>query len=186
MPLSEWSQDLIAELEASDRRAERLLTGLNVTQLNWRPAATAWSVGQCLEHLVAGNDLYLPAIADALKGQAPSRVPVVTLGWFSRQFIQRYIAESPEARKARAPRKIQPPSRVDPSVLDRFLRSNEAARALIVRASEYDVNRARFRNPFVPLIRFTVGTGLEIITRHQGRHLLQAERVRQSVGFPEP
>jgi hypothetical protein len=32
-------------------------------------------------------------------------------------------------------------------------------------------------NPFVPLVRFTVGTGVEIVWRHQHRHLLQAERV---------
>jgi hypothetical protein len=70
-------------------------------------------------------------------------------------------------------------------VLERFLRNNAAARQLIVRAGEYDVNRIRFRNPFVPVFRFTVGTGLEIISKHEGRHLLQAERVRQSVGFPE-
>jgi hypothetical protein len=42
-----------------------------------------------------------------------------------------------------------------------------------------------FRNPFVPVIRFTVGTGLEILSKHERRHLLQAERVRESAGFPE-
>jgi hypothetical protein len=58
------------------------------------------------------------------------------------------------------------------------------ARELIRRASSYDVNRIRFRNPFVPLLRFTVGTGLEIITKHEDRHLLQAERLKQSAEFP--
>ena len=69
-------------------------------------------------------------------------------------------------------------------MLERFLRSNDVARNLVRRASPYDVNRIRFRNPFVPLLRFTVGTGLEIISRHQHRHLLQAERVRQAPAFP--
>jgi hypothetical protein len=183
--LPEWSRRLIEELEASDRRAERLVTGLTTSQLNWRPATTDWSVGQCLEHLAVGTELYLTPIADALEGQLPSRVSEVTPGWLSRQFIQRFIAASPAAKKARAPRKIQPPSHIEPSVLERFLRNNAAARQLIVRAGEYDVNRIRFRNPFVPVFRFTVGTGLEIISKHEGRHLLQAERVRQSVGFPE-
>jgi hypothetical protein len=36
----------------------------------------------------------------------------------------------------------------------------------------------------VALIRFTVGTGLEILTRHENRHLLQAERVRANPAFP--
>jgi hypothetical protein len=50
--------------------------------------------------------------------------------------------------------------------------------------SPYDVNRIRFRNPFIPVLRFTVGTGLEILSNHQRRHLLQAERVRESLEFP--
>jgi hypothetical protein len=33
------------------------------------------------------------------------------------------------------------------------------------------------------LLRFRVGAGLEIIAKHEGRHLLQAEGVRQSADF---
>jgi hypothetical protein len=36
----------------------------------------------------------------------------------------------------------------------------------------------------VPVIYFTVGSGLVILVRHQHRHLLQAERVVESAGFP--
>ena len=111
-------------------------------------------------------------------------MPAITPGWLSRRFIERYIAESPAAKKARAPGRIQPASHVDLPVLERYLRINQAARELIVRASDYDVNRIRFRNPFIPIIRFTVGTGLQVVVQHQGRHLLQAERVRQNAGFP--
>ena len=70
------------------------------------------------------------------------------------------------------------------SVLDRFLISNRDAREVVYRASNYDVNRIRFTNPFIPVIRFTVGTGLEIVSKHQRRHLLQAERIRKSLEFP--
>jgi hypothetical protein len=52
-------------------------------------------------------------------------------------------------------------------------------RDLVRCAGAYDINRIRFRNPFIPLLRFTVGTGLEIVWRHQRRHLLQAERIKQ-------
>jgi hypothetical protein len=46
------------------------------------------------------------------------------------------------------------------------------------------VNRIRFWNPFVLGLRFTVGTGFQIIASHGRRHLLQAERVRDSADFP--
>ena len=70
---------------------------------------------------------------------------------------------------------------VDATILDRFLASNEEARRLVERAGEVDVNHVRFKNPFVPMLRFTIGTGLEIIAKHQDRHLLQAERVRAAM-----
>jgi hypothetical protein len=73
---------------------------------------------------------------------------------------------------------------VEPIILESFLRSAEAARALVRQASNYDVNRIRYKNPFIPLLRFTVGAGLEIIAKHADRHLLQAETVRKSEGFP--
>jgi hypothetical protein len=179
LPLPAWSSRMLAELDASDRHAGQIARGLSPEQLNWRPAPEAWSVGQCLQHLHHANEVYLPPIARALDDQSPSPVDVVTPGWLGRWFIRGSIDPSTQKTPHRAPGKIAPAQHVDPSVLERFLQSNESARDLVRRASAYDVNRIRFVNPFVPLIRFTVGTGLEIVWKHQRRHLLQAERVRK-------
>jgi DinB superfamily len=179
-----WSQRLIAELEAADGRARSVAHGLSPEQLNWQPRHGAWSIGQCVDHLRIANQVYLPAISNALDGRQRDTVQELRLAWPSRWFIRNYIAPNPQGSRARAPRKIEPAKQVESSIVEVFLRSNEAARALVRRASEYDVNRIRFRNPFVPMLRFTAGTGLEIIAKHQSRHLLQAERVRQSPGFP--
>jgi hypothetical protein len=128
--------------------------------------------------------VYLEAMGPALEGRSPAPVQEITPGWFGRWFIRTAIEASPSMKPGRAPKKIVPVSQVDGAVLDQFLSSNEKAREFVRQASPYDVNRIRFRNPFVPVIFFTVGTGLEILTRHQNRHLLQAERVRASSGFP--
>jgi hypothetical protein len=175
-----WSRQLIAELRASDQRAIALARGLTVEQLNWKPRPESWSVGQCLEHLCISGEVYLQPIESALKNRPQSPVEHITPGWFGAWFIRNYIA--PSTKKAKAPRKITPVlSTVDPSILDRFLAMNRDVRALIERAAPYDVNRIRFVNPFVSFIRFTVGTGFEIISKHEDRHLLQAERVWQSM-----
>ena len=179
-----WPARLISELETTDRRVIDLARGLNPHQLNWKPAEDLWSVGQCLQHLYLANEVYLPAIARALDDRSPSPVEDITPGWFGRWFIRTSIEPSSQRRRGRAPGKIAPAARIDPAVLDRFLRSNDVARDLVRRAGAYDVNRIRFVNPFVPLVRFTVGTGLEIVWRHQRRHLLQAERIRQAAAFP--
>ncbi len=180
-----WAQRLISELDAADRRAERLAKGLTPEQLNWKPRPDAWSVGQCLEHLYIANQVYLPAISNSLEGRRRSRAQEIAPGWFGRWFIRKYIEPSSESRRARAPKKIEPRQQVEASILESFLRSNQVARELVYIASDYDVNRIRFKNPFVPMLRFTVGTGLEIVSKHQRRHLLQAERVRQAAGFPD-
>ena len=183
-PLPAWCVRLIAELDASDERAKALVSGLSSQQLNWQPRPGAWSIGQCLEHLCVTNELYLPAISNALAGRKASAVPDITPGWFGRWFIRSFIEPSARTKRARAPKKIVPGSRVEASVLDRFLRSNQGTREAVRCARDYDVNRIRFRNPFIPILRFTVGTGLEIISGHERRHLLQAERVKGTPGFP--
>ena len=182
--LPAWSVQLIDELDASDQHATDLAGGLSPEQLNWKPTEDVWSVGQCLHHLYVTNEVYLPAISKALDGRPPSPVPGITPGWLGRWFIRTYIEPSPQSKRAQAPRKIAPAPQIDPSVLELFLRSNDVARALVGRAGAYDVNHIRFKNPLIPFVRFTVGTGLEILWRHQRRHLLQAERIRRTATFP--
>lgn len=180
-----WSARLIAELDAADERAKALVKDLNPQQLNWQPQPGTWSVGQCLEHLCITDEVYLPAIAISLRDKPVSPVQDITPGWFARWFITSFIEPSPKTKRARAPKKIVPSAQVESSVLDRFLRSNQAAREFIRQAGNYDVNHIRFKNPLLPVLRFTAGTGLEIVSRHERRHLLQAERAKQSSGFPD-
>jgi hypothetical protein len=180
----DWAQRLLASLASSDQRAATLARPLSVAQLNWRADQSTWSVGQCLDHLRAANDVYGAAIGSALTGTGSGPVNEITPGWFGRYFIRTVIEPSPNTRKQKAPAKIVPIATVDATILDQFLHSNEQTRQLIARAQSFDVNRLRFKNPFVAWIRFTVGTGLEIIAKHEERHLLQAERIRAHANFP--
>jgi len=180
-----WRLRLISELNAADNRAIALAKALTPQQLNWSRRRYEWSVGQCLEHLYITNEVYLGPMSTSLKGRQPVVVQEITPGWLGRWFIRNYIEPSSRMKRVRAPRKIRPGSHIEPSILDRFLISNHTARQLIHRAMNQDVNRIRFRNPFIPVIRFTVGTGFEILSKHQQRHLLQAERIRNSLEFPQ-
>ena len=156
------------------------MKGLDLERLNLQPRPGAWSIGQCLQHLAITNDVYLPPIADSLAGKSAHPVEEITFGAFTRWFIRSYIEASPAAKPAKAPRKITPEREVNLSILDRLLKGNQRARTLIRQARDYDVNHIRFKNPFIPLLRFTTGAGLEIVVRHQGRHLAQAEGMELS------
>jgi hypothetical protein len=179
-----WYLRLISEFNAADERAKAVASALTAEQLNWKPDPGKWSIGQCLEHLYITNEVYCQSISKSLAGHPVSVVEEIRPGWFGRWFIRNYIEPSARTKRARAPRKIKPGANIDASILDRFLDSNRRARELVHRARPYDVNRIRFENPFVGVIRFTVGTGFEILSKHEQRHLLQAERVRQSLKLP--
>jgi hypothetical protein len=131
------------------------------------------------------NEVYVTPMAEALNTAAQGRAEEIKPGWFGRWFIRTYIEPTTQKAPHRAPSKIIPiATQLDFSILERFIASNVEIRRVADRARRYDVNAVRFRNPFVPVIRFTVGTGLLIIARHNHRHLLQAERVRRSADFP--
>jgi len=179
-----WSVRLATDLLTNDETAKRLLAGLTSEQLNWQPAPGSWSVGQCLEHLCIMNEVYLPPISAAFKEKPDSPVEQITPGWFGGWFIRNFAEPTSGSKRVRAPAKIRPASHVEVSVLDRFLSGNQSCRDIIVRAGSKNVNRIRFWNPFIPGLRFTVGTGLQIIVSHERRHLLQAERVRDAVNLP--
>lgn len=181
-----WCARLIAAFTAADTRARELAAPLTRGRVNWKPRPDAWSIGQCLQHLAIGNELYVDAIEAAMTRNLTATGPVdeIVMGAPSRWFIRSFIEPSAQTKRAKAPAQIVPAATVDENVLERFLESNLRIRAIVRRASDYDINRIRFKNPFVPMIRFTVGTGFELLARHEERHLLQAERVRQAPDFP--
>jgi len=175
------------DLEQSDQTARRIVGGLSDAQVNWQPHQGAWSIAQCLDHLGRGNTLYAAALHEAVsknRTRKDPRAAAIQPGWFGRYVIRSF--EPPPRRKLRAPKKIVPASRMGSrEVLDAFLRAQEALRAVVREGAELDLNRIRFHNPFIGFLRFSVGTGLLVITAHNRRHLWQAERVLESPGFPK-
>src|SRR5262249_31148774 len=139
------------------------------------------------DHLSRANTVYAAALHEAVKEARSTKGPglgPIQPGWFSRLVIRSF--EPPPRRKLRAPKKIVPGSQIgSQEVLHSFLRSQEDVRTVIRDGARLDLNRVRFRNPFIRFLRFTVGTGLLIITAHERRHLWQAEKVLACAGFPK-
>src|SRR5262249_9838886 len=123
------------------------------------------------------------AVKESRAPKKPQHGPIQP-GWFGRYFIR--TLDAPPKRKMKAPSKIVPASQIPVrDVLDAFLRSHDDRRAVVRDATELELNRIRLRNPFIGILRFTVGTGLLIITAHDRRHLWQAEQVLKTPEFPK-
>ena len=180
-------QSVVDELGRSEQEAQSLVAGLTDTQLNWCPRnGSSWSMAQCLDHLARVNTAYVAALQAAVQQSDPTKVPrrgPIRPGWFSRFFIR--SMDAPANRKFRAPRQTVPPPQIDGArALQSFVDSHEAIRAIVSQSLALDLNRVRFKNPFVRLLPFTVGTGLLIVLAHDRRHLRQAEQVRNGLSTP--
>jgi hypothetical protein len=70
---------------------------------------------------------------------------------------------------------------VKDNVLLAFARTHDQIRNLVDEVAYLDLNRLKFRNPLLPLLRVRVGTALLIMAAHERRHLWQAQRVREGV-----
>ena len=179
-------QTIAVAARQNEEEAIRLIAGLSTAQANWHPNESQWSIWQCLDHLARVNLAYAPALQEAVTG-CPRRFRAaadrISPGWFGRWFIRQM--EPPVRAKFKSPAKGIPKTEGDlRDAMDRYLASHKALATILESSSSVDLNRLRFKNPFISALRFTVGTGLLIVNAHDRRHLWQANRVRETAGFP--
>jgi hypothetical protein len=169
---------------ATADEVQALFGTLTEAQLTWKPAPDAWSIAECVEHLIVMGRLYYPRIAGAIEradtvtGMPPPHRPTL-MGRLFHWLVR------PGGLKVKTFGLFKPkPMAVDAGTGDRFLRQQDELLDLIRRASDVDLNSARFSSPLSRLIRFNVGDGLGVMVAHQQRHLRQAHGVRQRPDFP--
>jgi hypothetical protein len=175
--------DSIRQLTAS-------VTGLaarySMTQLTWQPAAgERWSILECLDHIAISIAINLDAMQtptdDAPSG--PEAAVFHTAGIPSTRFV--HDLEPPPSRKFSAPGKLRPrPTLYPEGILPEFLKAMERVTAVVTSSAGKDLNSVRFRNPAIPLLRFTVSSGLLMAAAHARRHIWQAEQVTHQPDFP--
>ena len=176
--------ELQEQLNKADEDAGSLAAGLSEELGAWRSGDGSWSVAQCLEHLALTNAMYVQAMQKASdRGRERGRlrrgpaVPGVVGRWLARS------VEPPVKQRSRmkTSRSIEPSGTISVmSALEDFRMSQERVRAFLVRESDLDLASIRFANPFIPGLRLSVATGLNILTAHERRHLWQAWGVRRA------
>ena len=182
-------QAILNEMDRTDAEARQLVSMLSEAQINWQPGGgTGWSVVQCLDHLTQSTALYVPALLAAVRkakaSVASPRKPIQP-GWLARLFIREL--EPPPKRKIKAQKKVTPAAQLKSAeVLRSFLAAHDQVRSLVEEARELDLNRIRFRNPFLRVFPWTVGAGLIILGAHDRRHLWQAQQVLKAMEQQHP
>lgn len=173
------------QLDAAERDARSLVENLAEERGCLRGEAGSWSVAQCLDHLAITNQVYLGAMKDpAIRARAAGRLrrsPALP-GFVGRWFATKMEPPVKASSKMKAMRIIEPGA--SPSLADafaRFLTSQDEIREYLRKNADLDLAGIRFPNPLVPGIRFSLATGLHVLTAHERRHLWQAWSVRRAV-----
>ena len=185
MSLPSELQHLLDEIDDADRRGAAIAASCSDEQFYWHSHG-GWSIAQCLDHLGIMNMVYGTAIRDGIENarrRGSTRRGPAKPGYLGSKFVR--SMEPPVTRRLRAPRKGKPaPAKERQMILDGYRSGHDLVRRLIADAATIDVNHGRFKNPFVPLLRFSIATGLFVIAAHDRRHLWQAEQVTRAPGFP--
>ena len=176
---------IMLKQERVARDAAATFGSLDARQLNWKPDAARWSVGQCLDHLLIANRLMLRQAAEAFDDTIGlslwQRAPILPR-LFGRLLIRSQAPGS--TRKFVAAPVAQPAaSDIPADVIDRFVAQHHRAAADLTVHDE-QAARAIMVLPFVRITSYSGLDGWRLIVAHDHRHLEQARRVTHSPGFP--
>ena len=182
-------ESILQQMLDSEEAARQLIAGVSDNQGNWQTVAgRTWSIWQCVEHLSLTNRVYAQALSEGLASPGTSGKtatgPEIKPGWFGRWFLSKI--EPPVGLGVKTKPKVTPAAKGDlAGALARFVESHKELRKIVETWDRADLNRVRYPNPFIPLVRFPVGTGLLIANAHDRRHLWQAQRVKEAPGYPK-
>ena len=157
--------------------------GLSESQFNWRPSASRWSIGQCIQHLNITLERYLPVLDQAMSaGRSHGHVAE---GPFVGTLVERWFIRSMEPPVRR--RFMTPPSFVGAaelpleSTLATWEQQHGRLARLIQESDGLDRRRVKVRSQFAP-ISLGLGATFVVLLAHERRHLWQAREARLEMG----
>jgi hypothetical protein len=175
---------VISEFESVTADVQNTFGGLSAEQLNWKPAAESWSVGQCLDHLVKSNEEFYPEL-DALA--AGTRKNTFWQNWsplsgIAGAFLVKTLKK--DSQKVKTNQKMTPPSEIPADIVDKFAVHQAEFTEKIRSTADADWRKTVLTSPFVKIMTYRMDVGLKALIEHEERHVRQAKRVLAMDGFP--
>src|ERR1044072_4125454 len=177
---------LVAELERVGHEAREVFGLLSAAQLNWKPSAEQWSVGQCFDHLIVTNSTFFPDMERVAAGTYRSSLwgRVSPLSGFFARFILKAL-DPEKGRKTKAPRVFEPTkSDVAPDVIERFAAHQDDLVNHMRATSDADLRGLKVTSPVSPVATYSLLDAYRIVVAHERKHFEQARRVTETEGFP--
>jgi len=177
---------VVEEIHTIGADAERVFGSLSPSQLNWKPSAERWSVGQCFDHLITTNLTYLPIIDSVIAGKKQSNVwqklPVLPGMWG--KLLLKFL-DPASTRKVKAPKKFEPAqSDINGSIIHDFVAHQSLVAEKMQATANLDPARIVITSPASSMVAYSLMDAYRIIAVHERRHFQQAQRVTEESGFP--
>lgn len=159
---------------------------LSAEQINWKPSADAWSIGQCFDHLIKANEAFEPEVQRLKSGERKQSLweDYSPLTGFFGNFLLKAMKN--DAKKYKAPSKsVVPPSDIEADIIERFVEHQKELVENTKSLDGIDLQKTVVTSPFLKFMTYRLGTALEIGVEHEKRHFRQAKRVMETEGFPQ-
>jgi len=177
---------LIAAANQVAADAKSAFGDLSPSQLNWKPSAERWSIGQCFDHLLTSNRGYLPIIDDVLKGRKQSfweSMPLLP-GLAGKLLIK--SLDPATRRKIKAPKRFEPAqSDITPEVINNFVDQQTLIVEKMKATKHLDLERIIITSPAISAVTYSLMDAYRVIVVHEHRHFQQAKRVTEETAFPK-
>lgn len=182
---------LVEEARGQFEEVSEILTGASPEAARWRPDETRWSLAGHVAHLAILNRAYLDVIESRISAAEDTDAPEADGAalrtyrhpWVATRFVG--MMEPPPRRRVRTFRGMVPdPQTEGGAALAEFERLQDRLAGLMDRSRSLDLGRVRFGSPFLPLLRFSLGTGFAMILAHNRRHVWLMKELMQHPDHP--
>ena len=177
MDVKRWLQ----EIDNVTHSVQEEFQILSADQLNWKPNANSWSIGQVVDHLIVINNTYFPILKQLREGK-------YKLIWLGKvDFIVRFFGNfilgtvNPDRKKKMKTLPIWEPtkSNVDTNIISKFAEQQSLLKQNIQNSSALLEQGTVISSPANRIIVYKLERAFEIIVTHERRHLEQARELNR-------
>lgn len=172
--------------ENNFKRIDSTFDYLSLNQINWQPASKIWSVGECINHLVITNELYLKKMKEIVyRSTSDTNVSFD----YSQSLTGKLITNTVDpgnVKKFKTFKVFDPlKSSASNSAVQDYVLMMKRFVEMVTDMSRLNLKKIKFSSPVNKFIRMNLGDPLIFLPRHDERHLNQAERIMNMVEFPK-
>lgn len=171
--------------KANVEKTLKTFSRLSEKQLNWKPGNAAWSVGECISHLVNSNRLYQNKIESILSSNSSALAKDFS---YKQSLVGKMIVKGVDPKNVRKAKTFSvffpDASQMSKNIINDYAASSEKFIGLVNNLHHLDLKKIKLSSPVNKLLRMNLGDPLIIIPKHDERHLNQAESVMNHKDFP--